>query len=184
LRTTRNDVNHGGFLTEPNKKAKKAVTVLNRFKNSWDSINQKVPELKTEKKDLPAISKSMFLLFSHQLIIDQKESAREEFGVTSFHQPPEAVQAVWSQISPDADHLAPILQPVEAWLEQHAQKGDLVLIQGDFGATFLMVNHALSLELIPVYATTQRQARDKILSDGRIETYHVFEFKRFRIYGQ
>lgn len=184
LRTTRNDVNHGGFLTEPNKKAKKAVTILNRFKNSWESIRQKVPELKTEQNDNPATSKSMFVLFNHQLTMDQQESARTAFGVTSFHQPPEAVQAVWSQISPDANLLAPILQPVEAWLEQHAQKGDLVLIQGDFGATFLMVNHALSLGLIPVYATTQRQARDNILSDGRIETTHVFQFKRFRIYGQ
>jgi hypothetical protein len=104
--------------------------------------------------------------------------------VTSFHQPPEAVQAIWSQIPSDETHLAPILEPVESWLEQHAQKGDLILIQGDFGATFLMANHALSLGLIPVYATTQRQARDKILSDGRIETHHVFKFKRFRMYGQ
>jgi len=183
LSKIRNDINHGGYLTEQNKKAKNTHRILNQFEKIRESIRQKISGLDSNKKDIPT-SKSMFLLFSHQLTIDQQESARTEYGVTSFHQPPEAVQAVWSQFSPDADQLAPILQPVEAWLEQHAQKGDLVLIQGDFGATFLMINHALSLELIPVYATTQRQARDTLLSDGRIETTHVFKFKRFRIYGQ
>lgn len=128
--------------------------------------------------------KSMHLLFSHQLTKRQQQSATVNYGVTCFSPPPENIQTVWSQIPPDAERLDPILLPVKTWLEQQAVKGDLVLIQGDFGATVLMVNHALSLELIPVYATTQRQARDKILSDGRIETYHVFEFKRFRVYGQ
>jgi CRISPR-associated Csx2 family protein len=183
LSKIRNDVNHGGYLTEQNKRAKNTHRILNQFEKIRESIRQKISGLDSNKKDIPT-SKSMFLLFSHQLTIDQQESARIEFGVTSFHQPPEAVQAIWSQIPSDETHLAPILEPVESWLEQHAQKGDLILIQGDFGATFLMANHALSLGLIPVYATTQRQARDKILSDGRIETHHVFKFKRFRMYGQ
>jgi len=183
LSKIRNDVNHGGYLTEQNKKAKTTNRILNQFVKIRESVRQKLAGLETTEK-VPAISKSMFLLFSHQLTMDQEESARTAFGVTSFHPPPEAVLAVWSQIPPDTTDLSPILQPVESWLEQHAQKGDLVLIQGDFGATFLMVNHALSLGLIPVYATTQRQARDNILSDGRIETHHVFKFKRFRVYGR
>lgn len=184
LSNIRNDVNHGGYLTEQNKKARNTHRILYQFEKIRESIRQKISGSKTDKKDIPAIEKSMFLLFSHELTIEQQETARTAFGVTSFHQPPEAVQAVWSQIPPDTTDLSPILQPVESWLEQHAQKGDLVLIQGDFGATFLMVNHALSLGLIPVYATTQRQARDNILSDGRIETTHVFQFKRFRVYGR
>lgn len=188
LSKIRNDVNHGGYLTEQNKKAKTTHKILNQFENIHENIHeniqQKISDLKTGKKDIRTSEKSMFLLFSHQLTPDQKEIARIEFGVTSFLHPPKSVQAVWSQIPSDLDLLVPILQPVESWLEQHAREGDLVLIQGDFGATFRMVNHALFLKLIPVYATTQRQARDKILSDGRIETHHVFEFKRFRIYGR
>lgn len=128
--------------------------------------------------------KSMHLLFSHQLTKDQQQSATVNYGVTCFNPAPEKIQTIWSQIPPDAERLDPVLLPVKTWLEQQAVKGDLVLIQGDFGATVLMVNYALSLGLVPVYATTQRQARDKILSDGRIETHHVFKFKRFRMYGQ
>jgi hypothetical protein len=128
--------------------------------------------------------KSMHLLFSHRLTTEQQQSATVNYGVTCFRPPPEDIQNIWSQIPPDAEKLNPVLWPVKIWLEQQAVKGDLVLIQGDFGATFLMANHALSLGLIPVYATTQRQAKDKILSDGRIETHHVFKFKRFRMYGQ
>lgn len=128
--------------------------------------------------------KSMFLLFSHRLTPEQQHHAEMNYGVACFRTPPEEIQSIWSQIPPDADCLDPLLSPVKRWLEQHADKGDVILIQGDFGATVLMVNHAISLGLIPVYATTQRQAREKEMPDGSIETYHIFTFKRFRVYGQ
>jgi hypothetical protein len=47
-----------------------------------------------------------------------------------------------------------------------------------------MVVHAFSMGLVPVYATTQRQAREKKMPDGSVQMSHVFRFKRFRIYGQ
>jgi hypothetical protein len=128
--------------------------------------------------------KSMLLLFSHRLTPEQQQHAKMNYGVTSFRSPPKEIQTIWSQIPPDADYIDPVLSPVKIWLEQHAEKGDVALIQGDFGATVLMVNHAISLGVIPVYATTQRQAREKELPDGGIETYHIFTFKQFRIYGQ
>jgi hypothetical protein len=128
--------------------------------------------------------KSMYLLFSHQLTPDQQQSAENSFGVNRFINPPEWVQTIWSQIPPDAERLEQILLPVKTWLEKHAIKEDMVLIQGDFGATFLMVNHAISLELVPVYATTERQAKEKKMPDGRIKMFHVFNFRRFRMYGK
>jgi hypothetical protein len=128
--------------------------------------------------------KNLFQLFSHQLTSDQQKSARENFLVTCFQMPPDEIQQLWSQVPPDTADIATFLTPVKTWLAETSQKGDIVLIQGDFGATYLMVNHAFSLGLVPVYATTQRQAREKMLSDGSIKMAHIFSFKRFRIYGQ
>jgi len=65
----------------------------------------------------------------------------------------------------------------------HAQPGDLVLIQGDFGATCLMVEYARSLGLTPIYATTARISEDKILPDGSVQTVRRFVHRRFRKYG-
>jgi len=128
--------------------------------------------------------KTLFQLFSHQLTADQQKCARKEFGVTRFQTPPERILHLWSQVPAKDTQISSFLSPVKTWLEQTAHKGDLVLVQGDFGATFLMVLHAFSLGLVPVYATTQRQARENKMPDGSVQMSHVFRFKRFRIYGQ
>lgn len=128
--------------------------------------------------------RTLFQLFSHQLTPDQLTCARKDFGVTCVQAPPELIQQIWSQVPSDKAQITSFLSPVKSWLEENAQKGDLVLIQGDFGATFLMATHALSLGLTPIYATTQRKAREEIMPDGSVQMSHVFRFRRFRIYGQ
>ena len=70
-----------------------------------------------------------------------------------------------------------------ASMAEAASAGDYVLIQGDFGACYLMVNHVLDRECIPVYATTERQAKETRLEDGRVELTHTFQHVRFRQYG-
>jgi hypothetical protein len=128
--------------------------------------------------------KTLFQLFSHQLTPDQRKNARDEFKVTRFQTPPKQILHLWSQVPPDDTQISSFLSPVKTWLEETAHQGDLVLIQGDFGATYQMVVHAFSMGLVPVYATTQRQAREKKMPDGSVQMSHVFRFKRFRIYGQ
>ncbi|MEA1969253.1 MAG: TM1812 family CRISPR-associated protein, partial [Thermodesulfobacteriota bacterium] len=42
LRHLRNDVNHGGYITEENKMAKSSQSILDRFKKSYSEIKQKM----------------------------------------------------------------------------------------------------------------------------------------------
>lgn len=79
--------------------------------------------------------------------------------------------------------LADYLAPVRDWLAQTAQPGDYVLIQGDFGATYLMVRYALENGLIPVYATTRREAHETLQPDGSVRLTHTFRLQQFRRYG-
>jgi len=126
---------------------------------------------------------SLFLIFNHRITPDQEAGAREQLQVRRITLLPPELQELWSQVPADLPALAGYLQPIQAWLAQQAAPGDYVLIQGDFGATYLMVRFALTQQLIPVYATTSRQAREEHLPDGSVKMTHHFQHRMFRRYG-
>lgn len=124
----------------------------------------------------------LFLLFSHTLTDEQAADARQALGVTEFMALPPELQAIWSDVPPEIEYIADHLQPVLHWLTQQAQPGDVVLIQGDFGAVYLTVRWALQRRLIPVYATTRREVVETALPDGSIQKQSRFQHVRFRRY--
>ena len=126
----------------------------------------------------------LFLLFNHAVTARQLVNARSELGVREIIEPPEALRQRWAAIPPDATTLQPWLAPVYDWLAEHARPGDYVLIQGDFGACYLLVRFAFTQGYIPVYATTERHAREQRLDDGRVRLEHTFDHVRFRRYGE
>ena len=125
----------------------------------------------------------LFLVFNHTFTLSQQESARSELGVEIILEPPLELRRQWANIPPNAASLQPRLQPMFDWLGKYAQSGDFVLIQGDFGACYLAVRFALQHELVPIYATTERHAREEHLDDGRVKLEHTFDHVRFRCYG-
>ncbi|MBM9536295.1 CRISPR-associated protein Csx20 [Desulfobulbus alkaliphilus] len=126
----------------------------------------------------------LFLFFNHTITLDQQNNARTELGVTSIVEPPLELSRRWANIPPTEASLRPWLQPILAWLREHAQPGDFILVQGEFGACYLLVRFALEQGYIPVYATTERHAREERLADGRIKLEHTFAHVRFRRYGE
>lgn len=125
----------------------------------------------------------LFLLFNHRFTPEQLGEAQEELGVTEVVPLPPELQDLWGQIPPDLSGLTDYLAPFRDWLAQAARPGDYILIQGDFGATYLMVCHALENGLIPVYATTRREARETVQPDGSVRLTHTFRHQQFRRYG-
>ena len=125
-----------------------------------------------------------FLLFSHTLTEEQAADARQSLGVTDFIALPPELQAIWSDVPPDAERIAEHLRPIFAWLERQAHSGDVALIQGDFGAAYLAVDFALRRGLRPVYATTRREAVEIRLPDGGIQKQSRFRHVRFRCYEE
>jgi hypothetical protein len=126
----------------------------------------------------------LFLVFNHTFTLSQQESARRELGVATIIEPPLELRRRWANIPPEIPGLRPLLRPLNEWLAEHAHPGDFVLIQGDFGACYLLVRFALGRDLIPIYATTERHAREQHLDDGRIKLEHTFDHVRFRRYGE
>lgn len=125
---------------------------------------------------------TFFLIFNHELTPAQRADATISLGVTQVAELPAALKRLWEQIPPDLDALGAYLEPIRRWLADQAQKGDYVLIQGDFGATYILVNAAFEMGLIPVYSTTERLATEIRNDDGSMETIHRIKHVSFRKY--
>lgn len=127
--------------------------------------------------------KQMFLLLNHDITDMQRQDA-DRMGVRCVVPLPPELQAAWVNIPADAPGIAPLLQPICEWLMKSAAPGDFVLIQGDFGACWLLVNFSFQLKLIPVYSTTERKALEMMQKDGSIQTVRQFKHIIFRKYGE
>ncbi len=124
--------------------------------------------------------KTMFILVSHQMTKLQYNDAKENLGIDRFIK---LSTDVWSQIPADAETIGFYLEDLKYDIKKQYQKNDLLLVQGDFGATVEMVHFAFKQGLIPVYATTKRIAKD-IIDGDTVTTIRTFEHIRFRKYTE
>lgn len=181
----RNDINHAGWVETPAKPAK--------FKENLEEFLKKAEEIiyrHFDKDTLPSDNppeeaskspKHMFLIFSHRLTDLQRQQAETELEIDEFVYLPENLFQKWSNVPPDTDNLDEYLRDLMVWLDENASKGDYVLVQGDYGATFMIVTYCLKRKLIPVYATTRRVAQEWN-EGGKIITVREFEHANFRRY--
>lgn len=128
--------------------------------------------------------RTLFLLFNHEITEDQRADARSTLGIERIMPLPSELQKLWSNIPADLREIEPVLEPVRQWLASVAVLGDCVLIQGDFGACYLMVGYARDLGLTPVYSTNTREAVEERLPDGKVKLTHYFQHHLFREYGR
>ncbi|MCD6273904.1 MAG: hypothetical protein J7K30_13940 [Deltaproteobacteria bacterium] len=129
------------------------------------------------------MSHSLYLIFNHKITCKQEQDARESLGVDKIIELPPALDTIWRQIPPDLGLIKNYLKPVKDWLASHARKNDYLLIQGDFGACYIMANFAFKIGLIPIYSTTRREAVEEHDDDGTVKLTHHFRHRIFRKYG-
>lgn len=103
------------------------------------------------------------------------------FKVDCFEPLPHKLQMLWSNIPPDIENIANYLAPLKVYLKENFNKGDIALIQGDFGATCHMVRFIKELEGTPIYATTERKVKEYV-DGGKVIRRSIFEHVRFRKY--
>lgn len=129
------------------------------------------------------MNRSLLLLFNHTLTKQQKEDAVRSLCVSRIEHPPDQLQRLWRAVPPELETIKEYLKPIAEWILNNAHTGDFILIQGDFGATWLMVKFSMEQGLIPIYSTTERDAVEEIREDGSIKLSHRFIHARFRKYG-
>ena len=125
--------------------------------------------------------KQLFLLFSHTLTPTQECDAKESLGVTNFVALPSDLQTLWSNIPPQLTKLDDYLASLKEYIRNESKEGDVVLIQGDFGGCYEMVNYVKSLGLKAVHSTTTRDVVEKTVN-GKVEKFSRFEHVIFRLY--
>ena len=128
------------------------------------------------------MSPSLYLIFNHQITCRQKQDARESLGVDKIIELPPDLDPLWRQIPPNLASIKNYLEPVKDWLASHAKKNDYLLVQGDFGACYIMVNFAFKIGLLPIYSTTERKAVEEHDDDGNVKLTHHFRHRIFRRY--
>jgi hypothetical protein len=126
----------------------------------------------------------LFLLFNHLLTDSQADQARQELGVENITVPPDDISSCWANIPPEPASIRNVLEPVFSWIDTNISAGDYLLVQGDFGACYLVLEHISNCEIVPVYATTRREAVEQRMDDNTVRLTHTFRHVRFRIYGQ
>lgn len=124
----------------------------------------------------------MLLLFSHELTDDQVKDAKRTLNIDEFIPLPSDLQNLWQNIPSIKPTLNVYLEPFCNWIKENEDPEDYVLIQGDFGAVYLMVNFAFSMNLIPVYSTTERKAEERRMPDNTVKVERVFRHGIFRKY--
>lgn len=122
--------------------------------------------------------KKMFILISHNLTPEQEEDAKRDQQVNEFIY---VKNSIWQNIPPENEKISNLLNEIKKSILKDAKKGDLLLVQGDFGATYIMVNFAFQNGLVPIYATSKREVVE-IKKDENITTIRKFRHIRFREY--
>lgn len=130
------------------------------------------------------MSSKLFLLLNHDLTSEQRLQAANALDIADFVMMPEPLRQVWSNISPHADKIAPIIAPIIKWLAEHALPKDYVLVQGDPGACYLIANYCYINNLIPIYATTERTVAEERLDGEYVTAVRQFRHCIFRRYGE
>ncbi len=130
------------------------------------------------------MNKKLHLLFNHTLTPEQITDAKISLGVTENNilLLPDNMIALWHNIPPEAGlNLSKHLYDLVTYFS-HQNKGDYVLVQGDFGAVFYMVNQLMKMDLIPIYATTKRQVTEEKNNENQIITKRIFKHICYRKY--
>lgn len=125
--------------------------------------------------------KRMLLIFSHKLTDKQKDDAIRNYKVNEFLYMPNGLQKKWSQVPTDVV-LKDYLKDLFFWILSNSEKYDYILVQGDFGATFMTVDFCFANDRIPIYSTTKRDIIEEKDDDESIIIKKSFSHERFRLY--
>jgi len=128
------------------------------------------------------MTRKLFLLFNHTLTEVQKHDVKVSLHVDECVEMPAAFRAFWGKVPPAGNIDIEFLDKINAWLLENASADDYILVQGDFGAVFYVVDFCMQYGLVPVYSTTSRNYEEKRLPDAYIESRHVFRHVQYRKY--
>ena len=116
------------------------------------------------------------ILLSHILTQPQIDELKNLYRCENIIYMPEEIKAKWMNID---DNSSPEI--FKEFLLANLKKGDYVLIQGEWGMTYKLINFAKKNGFIPLFSRTGRNVQERKEGDKTIKV-SVFEHKGFRKY--
>lgn len=181
MANTRNDINHAGWREQACSYTRFEETLREFIGQAAELIDNNEEKVSSVSSGKAFAEKNMLLIFSHELTEAQCKDAKTNLDVGTFIEMPTKLASLWSNVPPELDNLEEYLIPIKGWLLTNAKLGDYALVQGDFGATLIIVEYCKAHGIIPVYSTTKRQAVETKV-DGKVITTRQFEHVQFRLY--
>ncbi|WP_422448325.1 CRISPR-associated protein Csx20 [Thermoanaerobacterium sp. DL9XJH110] len=178
IQNARNDINHAGWQKNPRHEST-FKNELEKFIKTAENIISTAPAASPKSQGQP---RKMLLIFSHDMTDEQKREARKNLGVEEFISLPPDLQEKWSNIPAGIESLEDYIRDILHWTSEYAAAGDYALVEGDFGATYILVGYCKKKGIIPVYSTTERKVVEEHV-DGEVRTCRSFRHVRFRVYG-
>ena len=174
----RNDINHDGFSD----KAKSYST----FENNLDAFIEKFERIVNDSynpKNEENLPKKLISILSHELLNSQVDELKNSWNVEQIIILPEKLKSAWSNINPndDLEDDFNLLYKLKTFILENTKQEDYVIVQGEWGMTFTVVNMCFELNRVPIYATTERKTKE-VVRDGQVHSEKVFEHIRFRKY--
>ena len=120
--------------------------------------------------------KKIILLFLHILTEPQIKELKEKWDCEEIIYMTDELKNNWMNVVNDVD-----INQFKKFLLDNLEKDDYVLIQGEWGLTYNMVNFAKENNFIPLYAGTTRKATEYRDGDKVIKN-SVFSHTTFKKY--
>lgn len=120
-------------------------------------------------------------MLSHSLTDEQKEDAQKNWGVTDFVFLPPDLQKKWSNI----ELTKPLTERTSKFIEfikENVSKNDYILIQGEFGTSFAIIDWCLANNLKPIYSYTKRLIVEQKKIGNQVEKTSIFKHVKFLFY--
>lgn len=124
----------------------------------------------------------MLVLLNHEWSEMQQVEARQRFGVEELLRPPPEIQRAFGEVGPEGELGEEQVCPLVDWLRDAGTPGDYFWVQGEHGLTVALVQKAARMGLVPVYATTRREAEEERQADGTTLAVRRFRHVQFRRY--
>lgn len=123
----------------------------------------------------------IYILLNHSLTDRQTAELHKTYGDDAVLEYPSAeIKAFWSQVPTEPTLPQNEIDRIVQWLS-HAKPDDVLIIQGEYGATFYLVSLALKRKMKALYAVTKRVNTETREGEKVLRSY-VFEHVCFREY--
>lgn len=121
------------------------------------------------------------ILLNHELTELQNRELRQTWGVENLLLPNDTSANLWKSVPAGYTIPQTLIKTLLEWLTAITKEQDIVVVQGEFGLTYYIVNWCFEHHRVPLYATSQRKMTETIRGDkvlSRREFVHV-SFRRY-----